>query len=123
MWIMPGKKYPAEQRERALRMAMDRFAEYPTPYACAKALGPTLGVGVETLRKWILQAQVDSGDRPGPSTEELEQIRRLEAEVGDLPTKSSRRQPFSSFGGSTRGFADLRVHRRTARRRAWGRVD
>ncbi|MCW2536010.1 MAG: hypothetical protein JWQ26_1709 [Modestobacter sp.] len=36
---MPGKKYPAEQRERALRMAMDRLVEYPTPYACAKVSG------------------------------------------------------------------------------------
>ena len=81
---MPGKKYPAEQRERALRLAMDRLADYPTPYACAKALGPKLGVGVETLRKWILQAQVDSGDRPGMTSEELEEIRRLKAEVRDL---------------------------------------
>lgn len=48
---MPGKKYPAEQRERAVRMALDRLPEYPTPYACAKALGPKLGVGAETLRK------------------------------------------------------------------------
>jgi transposase len=84
MWIMPGKKYPAEQRERALRMAMDRLSEYPSSYACAKVLGPKLGVGVETLRKWILQAQVDRGDRSGPTSEELEEIKRLKAEVRDL---------------------------------------
>src|SRR3954468_17259767 len=48
MSIMPGKKYPAEQRERALRMAMDRLEQYPTPYACAKAWG----------RSWV------SGSRP-----------------------------------------------------------
>ena len=81
---MPGKKYPAEQRERALRLVMDRLADYPTPYACAKALGPKLGVGVETLRKWILQAQVDQSERPGPTSEELEEIRRLKAEVREL---------------------------------------
>lgn len=81
---MPGKKYPAEQRDRALRMAMDRLAEYPTPYACAKALGPKLGVGVETLRKWILQAEIDRGDRSGPTSEQLEEIKRLKAEVRDL---------------------------------------
>ena len=81
---MPGKKYPAEQRDRALRMAMDRLGEYPTPYACAKALGPKLGVGVETLWKWILQAEVDRGDRSGPTSEELEEIKRLKAEVRDL---------------------------------------
>lgn len=81
---MPGKKYPAEQRERAVRMALDRLPEFPTPYACAKALGPKLGVGAETLRKWILKAQVDAGDRSGPTSEEREEIKRLKAEVRDL---------------------------------------
>jgi transposase-like protein len=65
-------------------MAMDRLAEYPTPYACAKALGPKLGVGAETLRKWIIQAQVDQAERPGRTSEELEEIKRLKAEVRDL---------------------------------------
>jgi transposase-like protein len=83
MWIMP-RRYPAEQRERALRMALDRLSEYKTPYACAQALGPKLGVGAETLRKWIVQAQVDTGDRQGPSSAELEEIRQLKAEVRDL---------------------------------------
>jgi hypothetical protein len=41
-----------------------------------------LGVGAETLRKWILQVQVDAGERSGPTSEELEEIRRR-AEVRD----------------------------------------
>src|SRR3954451_11086969 len=83
MRIMP-KRYPAEQRERATRMALERLGEYKTPYACAQALGPKLGVGAETLRKWIVQGQVDAGDRTGPTSEELEEIKRLKAEVRDL---------------------------------------
>src|SRR4051794_5371467 len=79
-----SKRYPVEQRQRATRMAMERLGEYKTPYACAKALGPKLGVGAETLRKWIVQAQVDAGDVAGPSSEELEEIRRLKAENRDL---------------------------------------
>ena len=47
-------------------MALERLPEYPSPWAAAQALGPKLGVGPETLRKWIVQAQVDGGDRPGP---------------------------------------------------------
>jgi len=57
MWIMP-RRYPVEQRGRATRMALDRLGEYPSAWAAAQALGPRLGVGAETLRKWILQAQV-----------------------------------------------------------------
>jgi transposase len=83
MWIMP-RRYPAEQRERVTRLALDRLSEYPSAWAAAQALGPKLGVGAETLRKWILQAQVDAGQRSGPSSDELEEIRRLKAEVRDL---------------------------------------
>jgi transposase-like protein len=79
-----SKRYPVEQRERVTRMAMERLGEYGSPFACAQALGPKLGVGVETLRKWLVQAQVDAGERSGPTSEELEEIRRLKAEVRDL---------------------------------------
>jgi transposase-like protein len=79
-----AKRYPSEQRERAIRMAVDRLGEYPSAWAAAQALGPKLGVGPETLRKWILQAQVDAGERSGPTSVELEEIRRLKAEVRDL---------------------------------------
>ena len=78
------KKYPSEQRDRATRMALDRLDEYSSPYAAAQALGPKLGVGVETLRKWIVQAQVDGGVRSGPTSEELAEIKALKAQVRDL---------------------------------------
>jgi transposase len=83
MQIMP-MRYPAEQRGRATRMALDRLDEYGSAWGVAQALGPKLGVGPETLRKWVLQAQIDTGDRPGPSSEELVEIKRLRAENRDL---------------------------------------
>jgi transposase-like protein len=83
MHLMP-KKYPSEQRDRATRMVLDRLKEYPSVWAAAQVLGPKLGVGPETLRKWVVQAQVDQGQRPGPSSEELAEIKRLRAENRDL---------------------------------------
>ena len=41
-------------------------------------------MGAETLRIWIVQARVDAGDRTGPSSEELEEIRKLKVEDRDL---------------------------------------
>jgi len=46
--------------------------------------GAKLGVGPETLRKWIVQAQIDGGDRTGPSSEELAEIKVLKSQVRDL---------------------------------------
>jgi transposase len=78
------KRYPAEQRERATRMVLDRLADYPSVWAAAQALGPKLGVGPETLRQWVLQAQSDNGVRSGPTSDELAEIKRLRVEVRDL---------------------------------------
>lgn len=78
------KKYPAEQRQRVTRMALDRLGEYSSPWAAAQALAPKLGVGAETLRRWIVQAQVDAGDRPGPSSDELAEIKALKKENAEL---------------------------------------
>ena len=77
-------RYPAEQRERATRMALERLDEYGSAWAVAQALGPKLGVGAETLRKWVLQAQTDAGQRSGPSSEELAEIKRLKKENAEL---------------------------------------
>jgi transposase-like protein len=83
MQIMPNR-YPAEQRQRATRMALERLDEYGSAWAAAQALGPKLGVGSETLRKWVLQAQVDAGQRPGPASDELVEIKRLKKENAEL---------------------------------------
>lgn len=65
-------------------MVMERLQEYPSPWAAAQVLGPKLGVGTETLRRWIVQAQVDGGVRSGPTTDELAEIKRLRVENRDL---------------------------------------
>lgn len=43
-----------------------------------------LDVGPESLRRWVLQSQVDAGQKDGPTTGELEELKRLRGEVRDL---------------------------------------
>jgi transposase len=77
-------RYPPEQRARATRMALERLDEYGSAWAVAQALGPKLGVGAETLRKWVLQAHTDAGARRGVTSEELAEIKRLKRENAEL---------------------------------------
>ena len=52
--------------------------------AACRDLGEKLNVDPETLRKWVRQAQVDTVSKPGPSSTELEEIRRLKKENREL---------------------------------------
>ena len=53
-------------------------------WAVAQALGPKLGVGPETPRKWVLQAQTAAGQRSGLTSEDLAEIKRLKKENAEL---------------------------------------
>jgi transposase len=84
MIFMP-KQYPRELRERAVRLVAEHRGEYETEYAAIRSIAAKLGVATpESLRKWVRQAEVDSGQRPGVSSEESAEIRRLRAEVKEL---------------------------------------
>jgi transposase-like protein len=74
------KRIDPELKSRAVRLVMEHRAEYPTTTAAVLAVARQVGVGKESLRRWVNQAEVDAGDRPGVSSEELEEIRRLKAE-------------------------------------------
>jgi transposase len=43
-----------------------------------------LGYGVESVRSWVKQADIDQGVAPGTTTAEAERIKALEQEVREL---------------------------------------
>lgn len=81
-----GKRYPQSFKDRAVRMVTDRLEDEgaPSQSAAIREVAPRLGVGVETLRRWVNQTRVDSGDRPGTRTGEREEIRKLKRENAEL---------------------------------------
>jgi transposase len=85
---MPGdshKRYPPELKERAVRMVVEIRAEHESEWAAMTRVSELLGVGTpETVRKWVRQAQVDQGARPGMTGEESAEVRRLKREVAEL---------------------------------------
>jgi transposase len=82
--ITKGKRYPAEVRERAVRLVMEHRGEYPTEWAAICSIAQKCGMTAETLRKWVRQAEVDGGRRPGVSSEEAQRIKELERENKEL---------------------------------------
>ncbi len=74
------KRIDSELKARAVRLVSDHQQEYPSLSAAAAAVAKQLGVGKESVRRWVIQAQVDRGTRAGVSTEESEEIKRLKGE-------------------------------------------
>ena len=65
-------------------MIKDQRKEYPTPTALAKVLAARERIGVETVRRMIVQADVDAGNRPGVTSEESGELKALRAKVRRL---------------------------------------
>ena len=81
--IMP-KKYDESVRVRAVRLVVDHRDEYDTEYGCIRVVAGRIGVGPETLRKWVRQAEIDAGDRDGVSTATVRENRELKRKVAEL---------------------------------------
>jgi len=78
------RQFPPEFRQRALRMLEEALPDHETEYAAIRHVGVKLGVGPETLRKWRRRAEIDAGTRPGVTSDELAEIKRLKRENAEL---------------------------------------
>jgi transposase len=59
--------------------------DYPSDWPAIVAVAGRLGIGsAETLRKWVRQAEVNAGQRPGVTSEESAEIKRLKRENSEL---------------------------------------
>jgi len=93
---MVMRKYPAELRERAVRLYRETN---PTPTIASVAR--KLGVGPEALRQWIRQDEADRGERSDrPTTEEREVVRQLRRENEELKRINEILRLASSFFAS-----------------------
>lgn len=80
-----SSNYPPELRERAIRMVAEVRPDYPSDWPAIVAVAGKLGIGsAETLRKWVRQAEVDAGQRPGVTSEESAEVKRLKRENAEL---------------------------------------
>lgn len=97
---MPGTKYSAEMKAKAVRLVREHSGDYPSEWAAIGEVARRLGIGSsETLRKWVRQAEVDAGTKPGMSTAESQEVRELRRKNRELE------QTISILTEATRFFA------------------
>lgn len=78
------RRYPPELRERAVRMVLETIEQTGERFGVITRVARQLGIGSESLRGWVRQAEVDGGRRPGMTTAEQQRIAELEREVREL---------------------------------------
>jgi transposase len=72
--------------------------QHDSEWAAISEVARLLGVGsAETVRKWVRQAQVDGGVRPGVSTEESAELKRLKRENAELKRANGILKAASAF--------------------------
>lgn len=76
---MPKKIDPA-LHERAVRLVREHRSEYPSLTAASAAVARQVGVGHESVRRWVLQADIEDGTRDEATSVEHGEIKRLKAE-------------------------------------------
>jgi transposase len=78
------RRYPPELRERAVRMVLETIEQTGERFGVITRVARQLGVGTESLRGWVRQAEVDGGQRPGITTAEQRRIAELERDNREL---------------------------------------
>lgn len=86
--MSPGKpstrRYTPEEKARAVRAVRQLRKELGHDHGAVKRLAEQLGIGVESVRLWVKQAEIDDGVKPGVTSAEAARIRQLEQENREL---------------------------------------
>ena len=93
-------RYPVEMKERSVRMVRDLQQADPNDKNVISRVARQLGVGTESLRTWVKQADVDDGKRPGLTTAEHGELVTLRKENRELRRANDILQAAASFFGA-----------------------
>ena len=86
--LSPGKpntrRYTPEEKAQAVRLVRQLRKELGTDHGTIQRVADQLGYGVESVRKWVQQGDIDAGVAPGVTTAEAARVKQLEQENREL---------------------------------------
>jgi len=71
-------------RERAVRLVLDNAHEYPSRWQAILSISAKIGCTGQTLSEWVKKSEVDSGRKPGLTTDMAAKLKTLERENREL---------------------------------------
>ena len=100
----PGKpttrRYTNEEKASAVRMVRALRDELGTDHGTVQRVARQLGYGIESVRSWVRQADIDDGHAPGVSTAESARVKDLEQEIRELKRANEILKRAASFFGA-----------------------
>jgi len=93
------RKYPPELKERAVRLVLEARQEDAVAswHQLYRRIGQRVDVAAGTLRGWVERHQIDHGQRPGTTSDDAAEIKKLKAEVRELKRANEILLAASSF--------------------------
>ena len=95
-----GRRYSAEEKAAAVRMVRTLRAELGADRGTPQRVALQLGYGVESVRAWVRQADIDDGLRGGVTSDGVAEIQRLEQENRELKRANEILKRAASFFGA-----------------------
>ena len=92
-----SRRYSPEEKAQAVRMVQALRAELGTRQGTVARVAKQLGYGVESVRQWVNQADIDGGERPGTTSSDAERLRQLEQENRELKRANAILRSASAF--------------------------
>jgi transposase len=71
-------------RERAVALVLETQSDYGSQWEAIVSIAVKVGVSGESLRRWVRQAEVDTGRRVGTTSAGTEALRELRRENREL---------------------------------------
>ncbi len=70
-------RYSPEVRERATRLVLEQQAAHGSQWQAIRSVADQIGCTPESLRRWVRQAETDTGRRAGLTTSEQQRVKEL----------------------------------------------